>query len=537
MLPTNTNFDAKHALDYKTPLYLIHFDGETTDYCNHKPGSPANTLKQHLVDISGLAQKVTPEEGRSSVGGVKVGLLDKNDEITALLATDSYYFHRRKTTVKAGYAGMTEADLLTIMVGWVTGLSLSPDGLVYNFALTDPQKWMQRKIFRDATEASPTTLQGNPINILLAVLTSTGAGTNGDYDWYAAADGLGIDDAYINVAGIEDVRDKWFPGDSNYMKFTIEKRIKAKDWLEKEIFKVLNLYPVVDGDGRFSIKPFKPPLPAIESVQSFDEGNIIGIPRWDANLSALVNEIELHYNWDPVNDEFDNEDFYIDSTSLDNRGPGKKPIVIKSKGFHTDLSPSSIPDRATDNLVRRKNKIFGRFAIPPAKISFSTFFSRWLSEAGDVVPFSHPLVPDIVAGTRGLTNERMEIINRTVNWKKGTVKIDLLDTGFAKSNYAVISPCMTVTSGVSDTVFNVSSADAAKYQEGWKIDIFDAGMRAKATNLEITDITGGQITVGSSIGATPVAGWVVQFSTYANLTADQQYFWAIRATGAHLIVP
>jgi len=37
MLSTNTNFDAKHGVDYKTPMYTVHFDGETIDYCNHIP--------------------------------------------------------------------------------------------------------------------------------------------------------------------------------------------------------------------------------------------------------------------------------------------------------------------------------------------------------------------------------------------------------------------------------------------------------------------------------------------------------------------
>jgi len=114
MLTTNTNFDTKHALDQKAPMYLVHFDGETIDYCNRTPTSPDNKIKEYLVNISGLGQKVEPEEGGASIGGLTIEILDYGDEITRMLATDSYFFHRKKTTVKAGYAGMAEADMLTV---------------------------------------------------------------------------------------------------------------------------------------------------------------------------------------------------------------------------------------------------------------------------------------------------------------------------------------------------------------------------------------------------------------------------------------
>ena len=122
MRATNVTFDTYHALNYKHPVYLIHFDGETTDYRTGEVGAPDNTVKEYIVDIKGGAQRVTPEQGRASVGGIVFALQDHDDEITTLMATDTYHFHRRKVTVKAGYQGMDEADFLTIMVGWVTDI-------------------------------------------------------------------------------------------------------------------------------------------------------------------------------------------------------------------------------------------------------------------------------------------------------------------------------------------------------------------------------------------------------------------------------
>lgn len=537
MLPTNTNFDAKHSVDNKVPMYLVHFDGESTDYCNYTPGSPDNTCKEYLKNISGLAQKVTPEEGRASIGGVKLSILDYNDEITALLATDSYYFHRKKTTIKAGYAGMDEADMLSIFTGWVTGYKLSNDGLIYEVDVTDPQKWMQRKVFRSATDASTVFLSGNPLNILLEVLTSTGDGTNGNYDCRAAGVGLGLDTDFINVTEIETVRDDWFPGDSHYMQFTITDSQVAKDFIEKEICKVLNIYPVIDGQGRFSVKPYKPPIAARDVVQSFDRDNMVGIPRWDANLQALGNEFEAHYDWDHVDGEYDTEELFIDSTSLNNRGPGKKPILMKSKGLHTDFGAASITARATDIVLARKVSAFGRWATPPIKINAKTWFSRYLSEAGDVVPLTDAILPDIENGSRGLSEERLEIINRTVDWKKGQVSIEFLNTGFDKGKYGAISPSMTVLSGASGTQFTVSTADAAKYANytSPKVNIYDAGMRMQASNITLLTInTDTGVITCDDIGATPVAGWLITFSTYDNCTDEQKRYSFIADSGNKL---
>ena len=556
MRTSNATFDAYNDIDYKSPVYLVHFDGETIDFANRKVGQANHVVKLFLDKITGLTQKVTPEEGKATIGDITVTLIDREDEITALLATDTYYFHRRKTVIKAGYMGMTEANMLTVLTGWVTDIRMTNDLAAYEFTITDPQKWLQRKIFRGA-EDTTVTIQGNPINIVLAILTSTGDGTNGDYDYYSSSVGLGIDTDYINMSAIEAVRDDWYPGDSNYMKFSITKREKAKDWLQNEIFKLLNIYPIVDGDGRFNLKPVKPPISSQYTVQSLDKDTIIDLPSYDMNLSSLINEVEVHYDYD--GDDYGTQIFYLDSTSINNRGPGKKPLTIKSKGLHTSHSPASIAGRATDICEKRKAKIFGRWSNPPPiKINCKAFFSRWLSEPGDQIPITHEVLPDLESGTRGITARRMEIINRPIDWIKGMVTFDLLDTGFDKGQYTAINPCMTVVSGVSTTQFMVSTADGVKFEEGWVIDIFDAGMRSQATDLTITSIasretaefedtadvefedtadvefaesTGYIITVGSTIGATPSAGWIAVFSSYGNCHADQQLYGFLYASG------
>ncbi len=565
MLATTSPFDTKHALDYKTPLWEVSFDGEAIKYSNQRHSDvllkedlgfllqendckilSEQSSKPYLKSISSLSRSVSPEQGKASVSGITINIQDYNDEITALIATDAFYFHRKKVTIKVGYAGLAESDLVTALTGWVTGLKLSRDGLSWNFSITDPIKWMQRKIFR-GSETSTVTLAGNPINILLACLTSTGNRTNGSHDYLAAVNGLGIDTDFINVTAIEAVRDTWFPGASNYMKFTIEKRIKAKDFFEKEIFQPLNLYPIIDGQGKFFIKRFAPNLITSLGVQTYNKGNIIGLPGYDTNLAGLINEVEVFYNHD--GDKFVDEVYYIEGTSLGGRGPGSKPVTIKSKGWHSDLSPASITIDMANILTRRKNAIFNRFATPPIKLNIDAWYTQWISEAGDIVPITHSKLPDIEAGTRGLSESRMEIIKKNVNFKSGKVNITALNTGFAKDIYFVFSPSMTVTAGASGTEFTVSAADAVKYAEFTlpEVRVSDQGMRSKAASITILTIntTTGVITC-DDIGSTPAAGWIITFADYDNCTDGQKLYGFLSDSNdylgaaddaAHLIVP
>jgi len=564
MLTTNASFDHKQALHYKWPVYIIEFSGESFYYASQVGsgyllledgsrltleddsgslllegfGADQQAYRQYLINISGLSQKVNPEEGRASIGGITFELLDYNGNITTMLAGDSYYFHRKLTTVKAGYAGMLESDFLSIMVGWVTDIRMGKNGNSYIFTITDPQKWFQRKIFRGA-EDTPVSISGNAINILLAVLTSTGDGTNGDYDWYAEENGLGLDVSYIDVTSIESVRDFWYPGQSAFLDFTINERETARDWLEREIFKPLNLYPVVDGQGRFLIKPFKPPLPTTGATTTINEDSIIGLPTWDMNLGAVINEVEWHYNYDSVDDEYDSIDYYIDTDSLTNRGPGSKSIVIKSRGLAA----------YSDLIKRSKNRIFNRFATPPLKITCNTFFSKWTAEAGDIVNFSHAQLPDLANAQRGLSGILMEVTNRSIDWNRGRVKLELLQTGFSKSEYQIISPTMTITSVVSRTDFFVSTTDAAKYENFTdpEVQVCDSRMRQKVANITLTSVnsTTGLIQCDDP-GLDLAAGYIVLFADYDNATAEQQNYGYIADSSdylgasndsAHLIIP
>ena len=143
----------------------------------------------------------------------------------------------------------------------------------------------------------------------------------------------------------------------------------------------------------------------------------------------------------------------------------------------------------------------------------------------------------------------MEVINRSIDWNRGRVKFDLLDTGFAKGKYEVISPTMTITSVASRTDFYVSTTDAAKYDifTDPEVQVCDSKMRQKVASITLTSVnsTTGLIQCDDP-GLDLVAGYIIVFADYDNATEEQQNYGYIADSSnylgasndaAHLIVP
>ena len=526
MLTTTTNFDTYNDASAKTPLHVIEFDGLSTIYCDHLPSDATEFYKPYIVDISGLDQQITIQKGKSSIGSLVVTILDVNQSLSIQIANDATYFHRKKATLKSGYVGNAIADLLQESTGWVTDMKRSPDGLSWIFSITDPQKWLQKTIFRNATDLNPYYLSGNPIKIALSILTSSDSGTNSDYDLGDSDYGCGLDSDSVNISSMERVMGDRFWGQTHNLYFVITEKQKAKDFLEREIWQVLNCYPQIDGSGKFFIVPFAPPV-ATRQVQTFDSQVIIGnkMPSLDMNLSAMINEIDFQIDYDYTSGEFNYIYYYVNANSYENRGPSSDPLSIKSKGLKITMGTWSQPSHALEVINRRQQAVFARLAIPPIKISFDAFFSQRITEVGDIVPFSHNNLIDVETGQLGIDSRLMEVTNKKVNRRNGTTSFTFLDTGFTKDKYSVFSPYMTIVSASSGTDFVVSVSDALLFEEGWEAMVVDQYMNIKAASITILTIdTGTGAITCDDIGLTPSSGWHVQFAAYDDVTASQQNY-------------
>lgn len=241
----------------------------------------------------------------------------------------------------------------------------------------------------------------NPITLLLQILISTGTGSGGTYDVLPEAWGLGIDPALINVAQFEAKRDEHIP--ALEVEFRLLAREKASTFIPIEFFKVLGAYPIVQGDGRLSIKFFERPIPDI-SIPHLNTDNIRNVRSFDLNLDQTYNNLVWEFDWDPTIKTYKTSISFEDADSIAKFGK-QAPRIYGSKGLRTVLFGPSFADN-------RKGFIFFRYATPPPILALGCHFNQLLLEAGDQVFFSHPLPPNVVTGDRGYAFARMEVTER-----------------------------------------------------------------------------------------------------------------------------
>jgi hypothetical protein len=95
-----------------------------------------------------------------------------------------------------------------------------------------------------------------------------------------------------------------------------------------------------------------------------------------------------------------------------------------------------------------------------------------------------------------------------------------------KNLHVFFDPQATVTSGVSETVFNVSLLDAAKMYVGSIVRVHndDYSIDSGDVVIRVTDISGTQITVDTDLGFVPASGQAVDLIGF---TSDngKPYVW------------
>lgn len=547
VIDTNTNNTVtfNHSLPINSVAVGDEFRIDFYDeFCTYQPAEDTFDLKAprrpYISNISGGGYSISPDEGSTSSAVLKIEMQDKEQYVTNMIATATGDLQKKKCIVKAGYVGLKESEMLTIFTGEVTDYSYSSDGS-WTISVSDAIRELNKSIFRAAAEDNILVVRGNPINIVLGLLISkNGDRTKGKYDYLPAGYGLDMDVSQIDVAQFEQIRDDYYPSTAVVMEFNITSRISANDFFKDEIYKLLGMYPVVKGNGQYSARVYRPILPPF-SADVITAEDMIGIPSYSGNLPELVNEIR--YSYDYNGDEYETIEVFVDAESINERSYGDRILEIETTGLKNGVTSAS------SFVERSANRIFDRYGVPPIKLTVDMRFKDLLYESGDIIAVENKFLPNLETGTLGLDNVQMEVLKRTVDWKRGKVRLELLQTGYRQNKYAAISPAMTV-----DTVVGVDSVDVTDvkdYEVGFKCSVFSWELQrtsnrpysvAKliADDLVIDDITGNTVTFTTNLPAGIAAGWFFVYNDTADLTDTQAAWGYISADGAadpYLIAP
>jgi hypothetical protein len=409
----------------------------------------------YLIVPSGQSQTANELDGASSIGRLDIQTIDPAGVLKALAAQQNLV--GKVARFKLGFPGQALGDFTPIHTVQVVSAGFNSDGRM-TFECADLQRFMQSaqlwtnggpgswipgqvaappsggRAFQanayPVSDQNPRWFRGHPLDIYLAAMQNElGVGQDPSLDPSAWAVYIPGQDStlinpnpYLDVPGILALRGGPFSGD--WFEFKITRQVGAKQWFEDEILKVLGLYTVVRADGRLALKPMKP-LRTAQPVMAFNEKNIVGLPSF--SRLPVVNVVTVRMNVDDSTREtaarqYTDEITFEQATSIAQYQQEFKQ-QIESNGLRVPYGGNLRAFLLADRIFRRH-----AFATPQYKVK--AFLSTLAVELGDFVWFNHPLVPDFMSGSVGLTNVVCEVVDRQPNYAEGAMQFQLLDTRF-----------------------------------------------------------------------------------------------------------
>lgn len=141
--------------------------------------------------------------------------------------------------------------------------------------------------------------------------------------------------------------------------------------------------------------------------------------QWAAGDPHIINAAEFAYDWDlaEARGAFGTRQVYTADASVSRYG--RRPALqIESRGLKTDSGAQTMLDERAYEVMRR-------FSEPPPVLVVEVFYSRHLLEPGDQVRVTHPWIPNLRTGLRGLTQETFEVLDMTPQFA-GSIRLTLL---------------------------------------------------------------------------------------------------------------
>lgn len=443
----NANWTAAAGGAVQAPVYFLRIDGVTLSDYSTAPVKSATITKSEVLSIpEGGGVTLDFLDGHRGVQTARVALLDEADAITNLVATDASgavlsTLINRKATIYGGYRSLDESDYAPIFTGRITGLSMLDDLTGYALELSDMSYLLDGEVCANATDSAPTIIEGNPVNIYWALLSGTFSTTHSDFPLIAllgsAPTGLGIASADIHETQLIAERDRWHPDDVVRVTFVAPEN--AASHLRDEFFRVFQAWPAISQDGRIGLRFHVPALPAT-SATALTEADLAGPPTWKRLFDAHLNRFVYRGDYD-IEDRGYPTLLYSTETAEDTADQSATGETItfdvESRWLRTDVA-NTYGETGADIAADLAGRVRIRYLKTPAEVEVPLHFTRRAIEEGDIVALTHRHLPNLLAGTRGLTAHHMTVMSVRPDYARGVLLVTLLDTGLRR--YGTIAP-------------------------------------------------------------------------------------------------
>jgi hypothetical protein len=277
--------------------------------------------------------------------------------------------------------------------------------------------------------------QGNPIDILLQILMSTGTGSNfasgyTNYDVLPASQGIGIPAALFNLSNIVKLRNMYSGNMSFYGFFSAA--IGGLKFIQANILQQAMVFLFTNINGQVDIN-FPYPAASLDAI-TLDASNVVGNPQFDAHLTTggyFYNQFAVNYDYQQLAQYYLSQMIPYTNRSIQSIGRYQEisPITVNGQMITTGKNGAAVAFR-----IASLGLAF--FADPPPVITAKTFDAMHLLNPGAIVNWAHPNTPNYKTGKRGGTIICM-VINAAPDYFDGGMTVTLLGIGYyLSSKYA-----------------------------------------------------------------------------------------------------
>ncbi|HET7842464.1 MAG TPA: glycosyl hydrolase family 18 protein [Terriglobia bacterium] len=399
------------------------------------------TAAPFLKVPQGVEQSITQLEGQSSLGALDLEVVDCGGAMTALVSAGK--LEGKKATLRVGYPGMALSEFVTVATQQIDTVNILDDYTGYRINCRDLKRSAKQKVFlcgddgRPLGKDHPRRLLANPMDAALLVLQNElGIGQTTPleaawrlYDpsqWNGASNPTLINpNPFVDVNSFLNYRNGCFAG--YLLEFNFTEAVEAKQFLEYEICKALGGWLQTNAQGQI-VAMFFSPQAMPTGLFVFDETNCLALPSMER--FPITNQVTYRMDYD--GSDFQCEMNFVDAASVQQFNlQGQQ--VIESKGLRRAHGGSSLAALTAWRIFQRFGGVDPAGGIVRAGAlvyTVKSFFMTLGVETGDFVYLTHPLMPNLLTGTRGVVRRLCQVTDRQPNYADGNMTFKLLDVGW-----------------------------------------------------------------------------------------------------------
>jgi hypothetical protein len=267
------------------------------------------------------------------------------------------------------------------------------------------------------------------------------------------------------------------------------------------------------------------PIPGAQ-IPTLSKSNII--KPSDVRMRRSVNKnfyntIIYRFDEDELNDDkFKRGRVIQNQDSLDRIPVGTRALVIDAKGMRDNLNAQNLALQASTRRINRFK--FGAEFIEGLGITLGVGFDI---EVGDIVildPDGLSII-NIEDGSRVKPPTLFEVLNKSLNYKTGEVKLDLLDTAFDEAGrYCLVGPSSEIATAISPSSFVIQQSfigtyGLAEFQkwaflEDCAVTVRSPDSTTRYGSSTIRTATSNTIVLDTPLGFTPQPGDIMELAPY-----------------------